>query len=340
MRDALPRQAGTGQETRAPSRHNEAVELIRPMLATTGPLPTGSGWAFEFKWDGVRTITYVEDGRVTLLSRSGRTVTSHYPELTSLVDAFGVDRVVLDGEVVAFAADGRPDFGELQARMHVQHPRPELLRAVPVTYLVFDLLVWDGQSLLEIPYADRRALLEQLELEATMHVDVPPSYSDEPGDTLLETARSAALEGVVAKRLTSLYEPGHRSAAWVKVPLLSTQEVVIGGWKPGEGRRAGNIGSLLLGIPGADGLDFVGHVGTGFTQSALTAMRAQLDPLERPASPFVSVPREYARHARWVDPVLVGEVEFRNWTRDRRLRAPSWRGLRADKSPDDVRPIG
>jgi bifunctional non-homologous end joining protein LigD len=126
----------------------------------------------------------------------------------------------------------------------------------------------------------------------------------------------------------------------VKVPLLSTQEAVIGGWQPGEGRRAGNIGSLLLGVPGPDGLDYVGNVGTGFTQSALTALRAQLDPLERSTSPFVSVPREQARHAHWVEPVLVGEVEFRNWTHDRRLRAASWRGLRPDKSPDDVRLIG
>src|SRR5262245_53705774 len=129
------------------------------MLASVGPPPTGPGWAFEFKWDGVRAITYVDHGRLTVMSRSGRDVTSHYPELASLVDGVGVDSVVLDGEVVAFADGGRPDFGVLQARMHVQHPRPDLLRAVPVTYLVFDLLGWDGQSLLTLAYRERRALL-------------------------------------------------------------------------------------------------------------------------------------------------------------------------------------
>jgi bifunctional non-homologous end joining protein LigD len=200
--------------------------------------------------------------------------------------------------------------------------------------------VWDGQPLLQVPYVARRALLEQLELESVEYVDVPPSYADESGESVLGIAREARLEGVVAKRLQSVYEPGQRSTAWVKVPLLSTQEVVIGGWQPGEGRRAGNIGSLLLGIPGPDGLAYVGNVGTGFTQSALTALRAQLDPLERPASPFVSVPRDQARHAHWVEPVLVGEVEFRNWTHDARLRAASWRGLRPDKTPDDVQPVG
>ncbi|MGH3507286.1 MAG: non-homologous end-joining DNA ligase [Nocardioidaceae bacterium] len=306
------------------------------MLATVGRLPGGPGWAFEFKWDGVRAITYVDHGRVTVLSRSGRDVTSSYPELQTLGDAFGVDHVVLDGELVAFDPDGRPDFGVLQARMHVQHPRPDLLRAVPVTYFVFDLLVWDGQPLVDVPYRERRGLLEQLELDAIDQVRVPPSFDDGSGDSVLAAARQAGLEGVVAKRLTSPYESGRRSASWVKVPLVSTQEVVIGGWQPGEGRRAGGIGSLLLGIPGPDGLEFAGHVGTGFNHSTLADLAARLSAIEQPHSPFVSVPREHARHAHWVRPELVGEVEFRNWTRDRRLRAASWRGLRPDKTPADV----
>jgi bifunctional non-homologous end joining protein LigD len=307
------------------------------MLATVGRLPAGSGWAYEFKWDGVRAVAYVEHDQVTVLSRSGRDVTSHYPEVQSLAGAFGVELIVLDGELVAFDPDGRPDFGVLQARMHVQHPRPDLVRAVPVTYFVFDLLVWDGKPLTQVPYHERRALLDQLELDTVDHVGVPPSFDEQSGESVLAAARQAGLEGVVAKRVTSTYEPGQRSSSWVKVPLLSTQEVVVGGWQPGEGRRAGGIGSLLLGIPGPDGLVFVGHVGTGFSQATLADLAQRLRSIEQPDSPFASVPREHARHARWVRPSLVGEVEFRNWTRDRRLRAASWRGLRTDKSPDDVR---
>jgi bifunctional non-homologous end joining protein LigD len=307
------------------------------MLASVGRLPAGSGWAYEFKWDGVRAVAYVDHDQVTVLSRSGRDVTSHYPEVQSLAGAFGVELIVLDGELVAFDPDGRPDFGVLQARMHVQHPRPDLVRAVPVTYFVFDLLVWDGKLLMQVPYRERRALLDQLELDTVDHVAVPPSFDEQSGESVLAAARQAGLEGVVAKRVTSTYEPGQRSSSWVKVPLLSTQEVVVGGWQPGEGRRAGGIGSLLLGIPGPDGLVFVGHVGTGFSQATLADLAQQLTSIEQPDSPFASVPREHARHARWVRPSLVGEVEFRNWTRDRRLRAASWRGLRTDKSPDDVR---
>lgn len=307
------------------------------MLAKVGSIPTGSGWAFEFKWDGVRAITYVDRGRLTVMSRSGRDVTSHYPELAGLAEAVGVDQAVFDGEIVAFDDTGHPDFGTLQARMHVQRPRSELLRSVPVTYFVFDLLVWDGQPLLRLPYRDRRGLLEQLDLESVEHIGLSPSFDEESGVSVLAAAREARLEGVVAKRLSSPYEEGRRSGSWVKVPIVETQEVVIGGWKPGEGSRAGTIGSLLIGVPSDGGLEFVGHVGSGFSQAKLAALAAQLAPLERPESPFLAVPREHARFAHWVRPDLVGEVEFRNWTRDRRLRAPSWRGLRPDKSPDDVR---
>ena len=306
------------------------------MLATAGKLPRGGGWAFEFKWDGVRAITYLEDGSVRVRSRSGRDVTSHYPELHGLPATVSADKVVLDGEVVVFNAAGRPDFGELQARMHVQHPRPDLLQSVPARYLIFDLLVWEGQSVMRVPYADRRGLIESLGLEAAEHVDVSPSYDDVAGEVVLEAARQGGLEGVVAKRLTSIYEPGRRSHSWVKVPLLQTQEVVIGGWQPGEGRRSGGIGSLLLGVPGEQGLVFAGHVGTGFTQARLAEVAAQLAPLGRASSPFVEVPREHARFAHWVEPELVAEVEFRNWTRDGRLRAATWRGFRPDMSPADV----
>ncbi len=307
------------------------------MLATAGRLPSGPGWAFEFKWDGVRTVSYVDGGRVTVLSRTGRDVTTGYPELGVLAEALAVEEAVLDGEVVAFEDSGRPDFGHLQARMHVQHPRADLLRAVPVTYLVFDLLRWDNHSLLPLPYRERRSLLESLELDTLPHVDLPPSYADVAGDVVLAAAREAGLEGVVAKRLEAPYDPGRRSTDWIKVPLLSTQEVVVGGWQPGEGRRSGGIGSLLLGVTADAGLEFAGHVGTGFSQQALKDIAARLAPLERPTSPFIAVPREHARLAHWVEPTLVAEVEFRNWTRDGRLRAASWRGFRTDKVPADVR---
>ncbi len=301
-------------------------EQVAPMLATADDLPTADGWAYEFKWDGVRALAFVDGGRVKLLSRSGRDITVAYPELREVGLKLGSTSVVLDGEIVAMGPDGRPSFAALQPRMHVssRDVARRLAANTPVTYLPFDVLHLDGRPTLDLPYDERRALLEALPLE------VPPSF---PGDgaVVLETARASRLEGVVAKKRSARYEPGRRSANWVKVRVISRQDAVIGGWKPGDGGRSGSIGSLLLGVQGPHGLEFAGHVGTGFTQATLRDLQKRLATLARDESPFATpVPREYARHAHWVEPQLVCNVAFGEWTRDGRLRHPSYKGLRDD----------
>lgn len=321
-----------------PAPDSAMPDLVRPMLATAGPLPPAAhddAWAYEMKWDGVRAVTYVGPQRVRVLTRNDREVAATYPELAGLVAPLGERGAVLDGEIVATGEGGRPDFGRLQQRMHVGHPSRSLLASVPVTYLVFDVLWLAGRSLLDRPYAERRATLESLDLVGGSW-DTPPVFLG-AGTEALRTAAGAGLEGIVAKRVDSRYEPGVRSRSWVKVKHLRTQEVVVGGWKPGEGRRAGRIGSLLLGLPAAGGLRFIGNVGTGFTDAALQDLQATFAPLRSDTSPFLDqVPAALARAAVWLRPVLVGEVVYGEWTREGRLRHPSWRGLRPDKHPEDV----
>ncbi|QNG55457.1 DNA ligase [Pseudonocardia petroleophila] len=313
------------------------------MLATAGAAPVvTAGWAVEFKWDGVRAIVAGTPDGVTLTSRNGNDVTAGYPELVRAgsVGGWAAGRsVVLDGELVALDGAGRPDFGLLQHRMHLRHPAPEVVERVPVALYVFDLLEIDGESLLREPYDVRRGRLDELGLGEVPGVQVPPSVPDVPAVQLLEVARAHGLEGIVAKRRASRYEPGRRSSAWVKTALLSAQEVLVAGWTAGEGRRAGGVGALLLAAhDGAGRLRFLGHVGTGFTDAVLRDLHARLAPLHRDTSPFDAdeVPREYARPAHWVDPVLVGEVEYRTLTHDHRLRHAVWRGLRPDRDPDEI----
>lgn len=306
------------------------------MLATAGALPTGPEWGYEFKWDGVRAIVAVTDGRARLFSRNGRAIERSYPEITAWAAQLPAP-ALLDGEIVALDETGRPSFARLQRRMHVTAPSRALLRAVPVRLYLFDVLRYGAQTALDWPYQRRRALLDGLPLPSGP-VDVPPYFTGaQVSADVLAAAEELGLEGVMAKRLDSPYRPGRRSPAWVKVPLLSTAEVVIGGWQPGAGRRSGLIGSLLLGMRDAAGrLCYVGHVGTGFSHAALIELGRRLRP--RPDSPFDEpVPREHARHAVWVEPTLVGEVAFRAWTPDRRLRHASWRGLRPDRDPAEAR---
>src|SRR4051812_20718789 len=315
------------------------------MLATAGALPIGAGWAFEFKWDGVRAVVTVDPEAaqpIRALSRNDRDFSASYPELERLVEAADGRRGGVGGEIVAVGRAGRPDFGLLQQRMHVQRPSTSLLRQTPASFFAFDLLEEGGESLVGLTYVERRDRLEDLGLSLPPTVDVPPSFRDVPGEDLLEVARAQGLEGVVAKRLSSRYLPGRRSSDWIKVPLWKTVEVIVGGWQPGEGSRGGSLGSMLLGIYEGDRLKYVGHVGTGFTQATLRQLSAALAPIERDDSPFADdVPVPLARKARWVEPTLVGEVMFRSWTHDRRLRHSTWRGLRPDRDPGDVRgPIG
>jgi bifunctional non-homologous end joining protein LigD len=316
-------------------------ELVRPMLATLGELPPSTEddrYGYENKWDGVRAVVYVEDGRVRVMTRNDLDVTRTYPELDGLGGALGGVPVVLDGEIVAFdPTTGGVSFGALQSRMHVQNPVQirRLAEQVPVTYCAFDLLYLDGHRTTDLPYRVRRELLEGLGLRGP-HWDTPPAATGNGAEALAASKR-LGLEGVVAKRLDSGYEPGRRSRAWIKVKNVTTQEVVIGGWTPGKGRRSGTVGSLLLGIPAETGLEFVGGVGTGFTQQMLDDLHRRLRGLERKTSPFAQeLPARDRKEARWVSPRLVGEVTFGEWTRDGRLRHPAWRGLRPDKSPDEV----
>jgi bifunctional non-homologous end joining protein LigD len=310
--------------------------LIRPMLAVAGKLPADdTHYGVEFKWDGVRAITYVDQDEVSLVSRNDRDITNTYPELVALADLTDGRRMVLDGEIVALDAAGRPSFGVLQNRMHVRQPNPRLLASIPVRYYLFDVLELDSEPLLRSPYVERREILAELRLDGGP-IATPTYYRDNAA-TVLAASNEHGLEGIVVKRLTSIYESGRRSAAWAKVKHAHMQEVVICGWKPGQGRRVGTVGSLLLGVYADQGLQFAGHVGTGFTQAVLDDLHRQLAPLARPDSPFADpVPREHARDAHWVHPRLVGEVEYTEWTSDHRLRHPSWRGLRPDKDPHDV----
>jgi bifunctional non-homologous end joining protein LigD len=312
---------------------------IRPMLATLGILPSDSGgWAFEMKWDGVRAIAFVEEGRAQFWSRTSRDVTSSYPELRGLAAAVGPARVVLDGEVVAFGDGQWPSFEALQQRINISSPAQieRLAAELPVSYLAFDLLCLDGTPLLDAPYSERRALLDGLGLDGR-HWQTPPSFTDVTGADLLAVARQQGLEGVVAKRLTSRYEPGRRSPAWRKVKVRHRQEAVVGGWTRGEGNRAGWLGSLLVGVQGPAGLQYAGHVGTGFTQETLVMLGRRLEPLRRTTSPFAAgVPPEHARAAIWVEPCLVVEVEFGGWTSADIMRAAAYKGLRPDKDPVDV----
>lgn len=298
---------------------------LSPMLACAGALPPEDGrWSYELKWDGVRTVVAVDGDRVGLRSRSGRVITSCYPELTGVrADA----PVLLDGEVVAFDEQGRPDFGRLQERMHVAAPDTALLARTPVALVVFDVLHVADRSTLRLPYDDRRALLAQAGVVAAQ---VPPAFTE--GVALLASTGEQGLEGVVAKRRDSDYQPGARSDRWVKVKHVRRQSCVVIGWKGGDQGRSRRLGSLVLAVAGPDGLAFCGHVGTGFTARSREQLTGLLAPLAT-NEPACALPPEHLRTTHPVQPALVAEVEHTTWTRDGRLRHPSYKGLREDLAP-------
>ncbi|MCW2545321.1 MAG: polymerase LigD, ligase domain protein [Frankiales bacterium] len=302
---------------------------LSPMLASTAALPTGDRWAYEIKWDGVRALVSVEAGAVRAVSRRGNDITGGYPELTALLKPLKKKAVLLDGELVALV-DGVPQFGALQSRMHVRSPSPELVASTPVTFVPFDVLQVGEDLVLDRTYDERRALLDGLGLDAPT-----PFYGD--GEELLESTRKQGLEGLVAKQRDSRYLPGKRSDSWVKVKNIRRQSCVVGGWKDGAGGRAGQLGSLLLGVHSADGLVYAGHVGTGFNARSLDLLGSLLEPLATAVCPYDGeVPREHARAAHWVRPEIVVDVDFTEWTRDGRLRHPSYKGIRDDIDPASV----
>ncbi|WP_203988306.1 non-homologous end-joining DNA ligase [Virgisporangium aurantiacum] len=303
----------------------------QPMLATAGQLPVGGGWAYEFKWDGVRAIAQISDGSLRLFARRGPEITVAYPELAGLGAAVGRD-AVLDGEVAVLDEKGRPSFRSLAERMHVRDAgrAARLARSLPVTYLIFDVLALDGVEVCGRPYTERRALLADLGLVSD-HWLAPPSFDD--GGATVSAAREYTLEGVVAKRRTSLYRPGTRSPDWIKVKLERTGDLVVGGYRPGA--RA--LGALLVGVPGPNGLEFRGRVGGGISAASERELLAVLGPLISPSSPFAAdLPREDSRGAVWVRPEIVVELKFSERTADLRLRFPRFLRLRTDKAPDEV----
>ncbi|MFL5819237.1 MAG: DNA ligase D [Solirubrobacteraceae bacterium] len=323
-----------------------------PMLARTGDLPADDReWAYEVKWDGVRALLYWEPGSLRMESRNLNDITGQYPEIRALGRQLGSRRAVLDGEIVAFGEDGRPSFERLQQRMHLASASAAARRSrqVPVTYVVFDLLYLDGRTLCPASYRERRELLDALALEGPAWRT--PGYHAGDGGAMLEASGRQGLEGIVAKRLDSRYEPGRRSGAWLKVKHTRRQELVIGGWAPGQGRRRERVGALLIGHydtspEEADARDqpqrllYAGKVGTGFTERELERLQRRLEPLERRTSPFARRgPRGAGgppRGSMFVDPELVAEIEFREWTSDGCLRAPSYKGLRTDRDPRRV----
>jgi bifunctional non-homologous end joining protein LigD len=306
------------------------------MLARAGTLPSPErDWSFEVKWDGVRAIAYLQPGRLRLESRNLNEITDAYPEVRGLLRDIGMREAVFDGEIVAFDEQGRPSFERLQRRMHVTSTAAvrRLASSTPVVYAIFDLLYLDGHSLMELPYRERRARLESLELAGAAW-RVPAAHPGE-GARLLEATRAQGLEGIVAKRLDSRYEPGRRTGAWVKVKNTLRQELVIGGWVPGEGRRAERIGALLMGYYEDGSFRYAGRVGTGFTEKLLDNLGKRLAPVRRETSPFSSGPK-LPREAVFVEPCLVAEIEFREWTSEGVMRAPSFKGLHEDKAPREV----
>ncbi|TFC25081.1 ATP-dependent DNA ligase [Cryobacterium sp. TMT1-3] len=328
-----------------------------PMLAAAGSeadlgddLGLGE-WAFEMKWDGMRALAYVSlaEHNVRLVTRNGHDVTASYPDLvadllaalapkasSAAQDSAVLDSAVLDSEIVAVDKRGRPDFGLLQRRMKLTEAREvaSAARTAPVQLMLFDLLELNGRSLTGLTYTARRNLLEAT-VTATGSTQVPPRLTGGFAEAF-QISRQLGLEGVMAKRQDGRYTIGRRSRDWVKIKHFRTQEVVVGGWRPGRGNRAGAIGSLLLGIPTDTGLRYIGRVGTGFGERDLADIRSRLTRLVRKTTPFSDIPQTDAQGAVWVRPTLVAEVEFAEWTATGRLRQPSWRGWRPDKAPGDI----
>jgi len=309
------------------------------MKATSGPLPTGDGWAHEIKWDGMRVLADVTPEGVQAWSSRGRDAGTAFPELRALAGALAPLDALLDGEVVALDESGRPSFERLQRRMHVTSAAESLRRAAetPVAYVVFDLLRLDGHDLTALPWHERRRLLEQIADDLPPGVDIAPVYDD--GKGLLRAVEEKGLEGVVAKWRDAPYLPGERTRRWIKVKVRRHDELVVGGWSGGLGNREGRLGSLLVGfheVPGGR-LRYAGRVGSGFTSDELDRMGARLAALEIDSCPFdPPPPPPHRRGATWVRPEVVVEISYGEWTADGRLRHPVYMGERVDVDPAAV----
>jgi bifunctional non-homologous end joining protein LigD len=323
----------------APAYFEAMPQHVKPMLSLAGELPKKDAeWAYEFKWDGVRALVYVDGGRVRAFTRNDKSLLSTFPELRDIGLHLGSRSAILDGEIVALDKDNRPNFSTLSKRLHVTSKTviEKLRSTIPASFFAFDLLYLEGQSTMDLSYDNRREALESLNLQGETFA-TPPSITNTTGSKVMAISRERGLEGVVIKRRSSRYTPGLRSGEWIKVKNFFTQEVVIGGWTEGKGERDGSLGALLLGIPSTNGLDYVGKVGTGFTAATRQDLLRRLKPLARKSTPFSApLSRAETTLAHFVRPVIVGEVQFAEWTNDGNLRQPSWRGLRSDKSAREV----
>ncbi|MBA3300989.1 MAG: DNA ligase [Thermoleophilaceae bacterium] len=311
-------------------------ERMQPMKATLGSIPAKEEeFAYEIKWDGVRTIVYSSPGEFRLESRTGRDQTRQYPELRAMGRELGSHSAVLDGEIVALDEDGRPSFQRLQGRIHLGSEAAVKRKAkeVPAYFMAFDLLWLDGRDLTGLPYTERRGLLERLGIEGERWRT--PEHQVGEGSALAQVSLEAGLEGIIAKRLSSTYTPGRRSRDWLKIKNYRSTEVVIGGWLPGRAGRAGKLGALLAGVHDDEGrLVYAGRVGTGFTEAELARLGGLLEPLARRQSPFEG--RQPPKESRFVKPRLVAAVEFSEWTSAGTLRQPSYKGLRDDVDAEKV----
>jgi bifunctional non-homologous end joining protein LigD len=316
---------------------------LDPMLATPRAEPfDNSAWMFEPKWDGVRTLAVCRD-ETRLLSRRSRDVTETYPELASVHEQLVTTEAVVDGEIVAFD-EGRPSFEKLQSRINLQnsHDIARAQKSIPVTFIAFDVLYLDRRSTVDLPLEERKRLLEEL-VVPTEHLRISSPCVVGEGLALSTAARARRLEGIVAKRLGSPYRPGRRTKDWLKIKVIHDADVVVGGWSPGEGSRADAFGSLLVGAYDSGELRFIGAVGTGFDRKTLEDVLTALLPLRSADCPFADDCRDLRtgsfgkalRDPRWARPELVCRVEFRELTAGLRLRAPSFKGLRSDKTPRD-----
>ena len=337
-----PSRDGGGKEPAAapaPASGASANPLdYAPMMATAGGAADlqGSSWQYELKWDGVRALLVADSEKVRIFSRNGNDVTKTYPEFTDRA-CWPEQPFVADGEIIAVGPGGRPDFGLLQGRMKLTRAADvaKARTAIPVQLMLFDLLFDDGKDLRRLPLSTRRQRLEEFFVPSGCPVDLS-TVLEESVDLLLESARELGLEGVMAKRTDSRYVSGQRTRTWIKLKTEQTQEVVVGGWRPGKGGRQDTVGSLLVGIPDGGKLQYVGRVGSGFSSRELTELRQTVERLGRKTSPFHDVPRPDSADAHWVSPELVGEVTYSEWTGPGRLRHPRWRGWRVDKDPSDV----
>ena len=318
------------------------LPVLDPMLATAGTLPRDRDqWALECKWDGMRTLAYLDGaGGLRLVTRNGNDATDRYPELGVLPELLPGRDLILDGEIVAFDPSGRPSFGQLQERMTLRKPAAikSAMHEIPVTLMVFDLLWQDGVRTTDLPYAGRGTLLDSLDLRSR-HVHVPPGWPGDAADEALAWTEAMGLEGVIAKRLNSRYRPGVRSREWIKIKHVHSLDVVVGAWVPG-GPDGDMVKALLVGVPGKGGLRYRGAVGTGFSQAERRALAAVLRRLDARTSPFTDPLDGLDRGelVRWVRPELTGEVEFAELTDRGRLRQPVWKGLRGhlqDEPPWD-----